>query len=102
MTLAREGLDWLLARHPGMVPARVDAQPLAETTEATLGMEGPWVLVDFSGAERFAIWKATGSVYRVGEHGAVDDDPVFAPSGGPGKVAHGVRTDQGDAPTVDR
>lgn len=37
---------------------------------------GPWVLVTYADGEEFAIWKATGDVYRVDASGAVEEDPL--------------------------
>jgi hypothetical protein len=38
---------------------------------------GPWLVVTYADGEEFAIWKATGAVYRVGPGGAVDEDPII-------------------------
>lgn len=39
---------------------------------------GPWVCVDFTDGSKFAIWKETGAIYRIGPTGAVEDDPLVA------------------------
>lgn len=41
-------------------------------------VDGPWVCVDFSDGSKFAIWKTTGAIYRIGPTGAVEDDPFVA------------------------
>lgn len=61
------GLAWVLDRMGNDV--YLDAQPMS-----------PWVSVDFpTRPEKFAIWLATGDVYRVGTDGAVEEDPVYSP-----------------------
>lgn len=83
--LANEGLIRLLRQHSNAVLLKVDTQPVDEMK----AMEGPWVCVDLCQIERgsgteakqrvleFAIWKVTGNVYRVGQYGAVEDDPFI-------------------------
>lgn len=79
----REALLRLLALVPAEI-AFIDAQaargdrvhslPNVEVVE--LGqLEGPWVCVDFADGQRFAIWKETGDIYRVGHDGAIVDPP---------------------------
>lgn len=70
MSWTRKGLDLLLARFPDAELARVWVSG------------GVWVCVDFQSGEHFAIWRATGAVYRV-EGGAVHDDPFLVPEGSP-------------------
>ena len=41
--------------------------PLATTTP------GPWICVDLTSGEKYAIWKATGAVYQLASDGTVDD-----------------------------
>lgn len=83
MTDVRASLDRLLASKPGIDVATIDGQPEAPDHELPDGrtrlghLAGPWVCVDFADGEQFAIWKTTGNVYRVGEHGAVEDDPII-------------------------
>jgi hypothetical protein len=78
----REALDKLLASKPGVEIACIDGQQASEDIEQLdgsiiLGVSaGPWVCVDFADGQKFAIWKTTGNVYRVDEHGAVEDDPI--------------------------
>lgn len=84
---ARQGLDKLLATFPTRELALVDSQPerplnaydvqTGEAHEITKLPSGPWVCVDFVGGDRYAIWKTTGAVYRVGPDGAVDEDPIL-------------------------
>lgn len=93
----RQGLDHLLS-HVDADLLTVDLQPprtqmavaVDEHGYATgyetiqTGDAGPWWCIDFRDGQRFAIWKLTGLVYRVDEHGAVDDDPVkFTDRGDP-------------------
>lgn len=90
-SLARQGLDRLLALFPDAEIERLDWQlpreaivtrdthdsPLRETLAQPAG---PWVCVDLvivGNASRFAIWKTTGAVYQLDEHGAVEDDPFL-------------------------
>lgn len=86
---ARQGLDHLLA-HVDADLLTVDLQPprtqMAVAVDEhghatgyetmTPGPPGPWWCVDFADGQRFAIWKETGVVYRVGQDGAVEDDTV--------------------------
>jgi hypothetical protein len=87
---ARRGLNLLLRTFPARELERIDAQrglPIVvrdtETGEESErwppGPDGPWMLVDFLGGDRFAIWKATGEVYRVSADGTVEDDPILRP-----------------------
>lgn len=84
-SLARRGLDELLARYPHLDLVRVDWQlPDPETSSIV----SPWLLVELGqpsdGFEKtpawaiwhFAIWRSTGAVY-VMRDGAVDDDPIL-------------------------
>ena len=94
MSAARRGLDRLLAAHPDRDLDRVDAQlphPIEVYDVDEHGqrasrpyrrwdlLAGPWLLVKFADGEEFAIWKATGAVYRVDDAGAVDEDPILEP-----------------------
>jgi len=84
-SLARRGFDELLVRFPHLDVVNVS---WAETKEAEL-ISQPWVLVTLGQPSQgeilawarwqFAIWKPTGSVYRM-EHGAVEDDPYITVS----------------------
>jgi hypothetical protein len=89
-SLARQSLDWLLRAMPARELERVDAQPGVrsvvldivsgeQSTPWPAGAPGPWVLVDFVGGDRYAIWKATGAMYRVQSDGTVADDPIHEP-----------------------
>ena len=83
MTLKRDGLNWLLAQYPDAEVALVYDQAYPWPPEhLTRYIEGPWLLVDLVDGPRkrkFAIWKTTGAVYRVGWDGAVGDDPLWIP-----------------------
>jgi hypothetical protein len=93
----RQGLDHLLAHvdadlltvdtQPGkpLMTLSVDEHGFSTGVESTtLGQPGPWWCVDFADGQRFAIWKETGVVYRVGQDGAVEDDTVkFTDRGDP-------------------
>lgn len=83
MTRTRDALQTLLALVPAEI-AYIDGQ--AERGDRTymtndmevveLGQaEGPWVCVDFADGQKFAIWKETGDIYKVGPDGAVQDEP---------------------------
>jgi hypothetical protein len=54
-----------------------------DVTKATLIVEpdSPWLCFDvwvhLEGERKFALWRYTGAVYRVDEHGAVEDDPFI-------------------------
>lgn len=85
---ARQGLDRLLDAYPDADIERIDGQPAVDAgaTRDYLGAPlreilpqpaGPWVCIDFVDGSKFAIWKNTGAVYRVDEHGAVEDDPII-------------------------
>jgi hypothetical protein len=41
---------------------------------------GPWLSLDvwvhLEGERKFVLWRATGAVYPVDEHGAAADDPI--------------------------
>lgn len=85
-SLARRGLDRLLAHYPHADIDMIDGQSATPDTEGPGPMlklgrtEGPWVCVDLvhgGQVARFAIWKSTGAVYRLDEHGAVEDDPFI-------------------------
>jgi hypothetical protein len=75
--LALKGLEWLAEQHPDARVVLYDKQP-----ETWSRIEGPWVCIDFvcgptAQVSRYAIWKATGNVYLVGDDGAVEDDPIY-------------------------
>ena len=82
----REAFDKLLASKPGVELASYDPQPeheiwardvhTGEMSILTTEPPGPWVCVDFADKEKFAIWKNTGNIYRVGDNGAVEEDPI--------------------------
>jgi hypothetical protein len=86
-SLARRGIDALLALFPWREIQAIDSQPerpllatdvtTGEVSELTRFAAGPWVLVTFVGGSEFAIWKRTGTVYYVGHDGAVDEDPFI-------------------------
>lgn len=85
---ARRGLDRLLTVLPFREIEFVagDAIDLAFLDNAHRNvdyvgppLDNPWLVVQFVGGDRYAIWKATGAVHRVGPDGAVDDDPILTP-----------------------
>jgi hypothetical protein len=81
MSSLRRSLDALLARKPGVMILWFDAQRGDVPGYPLMRSNGPWVCVDFEDGEKFAIWKNTGNVYRVGDGplgGAVEDDPIIA------------------------
>lgn len=98
---ARRGLDALLEMYPEAEPLEVYSQH--ETVVAVYNLQRPtefgrgylassiprdpgaWTVADLADdgkALRFAIWNATGNVYRVDEHGAAEDDPFITITGG--------------------
>jgi hypothetical protein len=73
---SRLALDKLLEAFPHGDVAKIDGQPGNLTGAPEYQSNpGPWALVDFTDGQRFAIWKETGAIYRVGDFGAVEDDP---------------------------
>lgn len=87
----RQGLNALLRHFPGAdvagvinqndalrdIMASVDPPPF---DFQPIGNAGPWTCVDLVLAGkplRFAIWNNTGTVFRIGEDGAVVDDPFI-------------------------
>jgi|GEM_PF-4397954 len=79
MTLekARTGLFMLLINRPDDMIVKYDAQVY---TEDDFRPDGPWICVDLDNGEKFAIWKETGNVFRVGLDGAVEDEPLYEAS----------------------
>ena len=91
-TKARRGLDKLLASYPDAAIEKLDWQLARVRTttrdthssplrEALAQPAGPWVCIDLTNGGKFAIWKHTGNVYRVGKDGAVEDDPILTVDG---------------------
>ena len=79
-SLARKGLDLLLAEYPLDDVVEVDGQ--WETVDEATGMEltsGPWLIVELKEAGGFGIWKETGAVFRLDEDGGAEDDPILQP-----------------------
>jgi hypothetical protein len=83
---ARRGIDRLLATlpHRELEFLAADAGDLAFLQAAHprgagefAALETPWVVIQFVGGDRYAIWKRTGAVYRIGPDGAVDEDPIL-------------------------
>jgi hypothetical protein len=79
----RDALQTLLALVPAEI-ALIDGQAERPASSHVHGdveyvelgqPSGPWVCVDFADGQRFAIWKETGDIYRVGEDGAVGEEP---------------------------
>lgn len=87
LTLARRGLNALFAAFPLKEVEAIDHQPerdvlatdlkTGEVSVITTLPAGPWVCVDFVGGDKYAIWKSTGAVHRIGPDGAVEDDPIL-------------------------
>lgn len=54
-----------------------------DVTNLTINVEkgSPWLSVDawiyLEGEYRLALWRATGAVYELDEHGAVKEDPLI-------------------------
>lgn len=44
--------------------------------QVQLDSQSPWINVDAIPGPRLAVWIATGAVYKVGDDGAVGDDPI--------------------------
>jgi len=69
----RRGFDLLIAEYP-----------IADAFNITISE--PWLCVDLAldnDVHKFAIWRTTGCVYKVDEHGAAADDPFLIPEGSP-------------------
>lgn len=69
----RRGLDLLFAEYPA-----ADAVNITQNQF--------WLSVDLAvdqDIHKFAIWRNTGCVYKVDEHGASADDPFLIPKGSP-------------------
>jgi|SRR6188472_2122392 len=92
LKLAREGLLKLLEYYPDAMIVKYDSQvydkqepgyfdyggpPPGDRGGWTPRPDGPWICVDLTNGERFAIWKVTGNVYRVDKHGAAEDEPMI-------------------------
>jgi hypothetical protein len=79
--LVSTGVHLLLAGRPDWIIDHIDAQEYDPERDFGRG-EGPWVCIDLRRGSvvlsRYAIWKRTGNVYRVGDDGAVEDDPVIS------------------------
>lgn len=89
---ARLGLDALLKQNPEadiafvrqqdktiMEAYRKHTKPSIYRNEYWLA-GGPWLCVDLyieGNIHQFAIWNETGNVYRLGDAGAVEDDPFI-------------------------
>jgi hypothetical protein len=85
---ARRGLDKLLSTFASREVAFVASDAadqrflIAAHADDRAGrslpeLPSPWLCVSLVGGDQFAIWKATGAVYRVGPDGAVEDDPIL-------------------------
>lgn len=84
-SLARRGLDLLLAANPHLELVEADWQ---RPSESGMSVGGPWLLVtlgqrsadgsDAFALHPFAIWKSTGAVHGMHD-GSVTDDPILAP-----------------------
>lgn len=70
MLTQRDGSPWI----------EIDAVAQLPTNLAYADVEEIAALAD--GAIRLALWRYTGAVYRIGESGAVDDDPIWRPPSG--------------------
>lgn len=88
-SLARQGLDLLLFMHKHLDLVSIDWQVPSNVHD----FGGPWLLVELGQPSddfdeqrpawaiwRYAIWKTTGAVHRIGHDGAVDDDPIAEPN----------------------
>lgn len=79
-------LEWLFDYKSGVNVTKIEWQaehPLiavdvstGEESVLTTYPAGPWVCVDFSDGEQYAIWKQTGDVYMMDEYGAVEEEPM--------------------------
>jgi hypothetical protein len=77
LELAHQGMLHLLKLFPHVQIVKYDAQICEEFTTQISWTDGPWVCIDLTNGEKFAILKATGNVYRVDETGAAEDDPLI-------------------------
>lgn len=78
-SLARQGLDWLLASCPHLELVRAEWQPDGPWLLVTLGQRSvsPSMVESFA-RHPYAIWKHTGAVHGM-QDGAVTDDPLHVP-----------------------
>lgn len=44
--------------------------------QITADSQSPWIMVTTIPGPSYAIWRATGNVYAIGQDGAVDEDPI--------------------------
>ena len=84
MLTQRDGSPWL----------EIDAVAAPEQA-LTLGETARFAL-DHGGVVSLALWRYTLAVYRIDEHGAVEDDPVWRPP--PPGTTEGSRTDNAGGP----
>lgn len=70
-------IDWI---PPMRLP--LEQQPTAIYTPDQVRAESPWRVYRDTLGERYAIWRATGNVFRMRD-GAVDDDPFIVLGEGP-------------------
>lgn len=91
----RKGLDLLLAHYSMANLVHLDRHDTSGIRELD-GFNydvpmpnippGPWVSITLEtddDKKQFGIWKETGAVYNVDQHGACADDPFLVPEGSP-------------------
>jgi hypothetical protein len=78
--LERQGLDLLLAKFPEATVYHAGRPLVLDRQMCGTVMETPWLACDLTvdgTVRKFAIWKTTGAVYELDEHGAVMEDTLF-------------------------
>jgi hypothetical protein len=77
-SLARRGIDMLLAEYPDAdVQSIEDRGTHAWTTVDLVHFPKPGSLSAVATFTRYAVWNHTGNVYRIDRRGAVVDDPFL-------------------------
>lgn len=94
------GIDWQLPERLEVWECDEDGERVGERPYRiwSAGVDGPWVLLRFTDGEQWAIWKATGSVYRVGPDGAVEEDALNEESNRQ-RIARLLREVEAERPT---
>lgn len=72
---------WPSSNEAKQVQAALEGKEVAGL-QLTVENGSPWLQIDarvyLEGIIKLALWRATGAVYRVGEDGAVEDDPFIS------------------------
>jgi hypothetical protein len=74
MVTQRDGSPWL--EFDVVVPFHMEARDHVRQEVEGLPAHDKLATFAHGGTYRFALWRYTGAVYRVGGDGAVEDDPI--------------------------